>query len=194
MIEPGKDFIPLNASGFDSHLCYATARPLMTPPKSKTRSIGDTGSGIDPDVARVYYSGTNGPHDGNNKSSFIGLATIHPQRFAGVAANVSNTATTLHTVPIRCSGSKLLLTADVDSASVVDVSVTRRGGVGGSVKVGVVGVVGMQLSDAVAVTSNVTNVAVGFKGGLDFTALIGKEVVITMELVDSVVYQVQWSS
>jgi len=119
---------------------------------------------------RVYYIGGNGPHSGERNSS-LGLATLGPDRYAGLSGSGSVTTTEL-----KCSGKALTVTADVSS--------------GGSVRIGVAGVAGLSSADAVAITGNVTDQVVKFNGGKDLSGLIGKSVTITIELEKAVVYTV----
>ena len=65
------EFIPLSGAGFDSHMCYTSASPVTMPDGS----------------VRLYYAASDGPHDGNNRSTSIGLATLKSaDRWAGLRA------------------------------------------------------------------------------------------------------------
>ena len=149
-----------NHTGFDTHLCYARTKPV---------AMGDG-------MVRIYYSGSNGPHAGNNRSSFIGLASVHEQRFSGITNSLGNAVSTLQTTPLRCTDKRLLITADIRT----------------SIRVGV-GEPGMLLSDAVPLYSgNVTDQEVAWSSGNDFTPFLGHDVVLIFELTNAIVYQVSW--
>jgi hypothetical protein len=147
----GRDLIPLGPTGpagtlqnaFDSHLCFAS-RPVHTP-----------------DGERLNYSGSNGKHSGSrpHRNASVGLAMLRTDGYAGMRS--SGTVTT---VALPCTGSMLLLTADMLGA-------------GGSVVV----------NGSKEGVANVTGAAVG---GLDLTAHVGRSVVLRLELHTAMVYTV----
>eukprot|EP01052_Picozoa_sp_SAG31_P053396 SAG31_NODE_13669_length_854_cov_1.112583_1_plen_163_part_00 len=149
---PGREFIPKGPSGsFDSHVCFAAHMPLKMPDGS----------------SRIYYMGGNGPHSGARNSSFA-LATLPPDRFAGL----KGTGRVAETKMVTVTGSKLLITADVES--------------GGSVTVGVVG----HGAASQPITTSVTD---GPVHGLELGKLVGKEVQLTLLLKDATVYTIGFS-
>lgn len=83
-------------------------------------------------------------------------------------SNTGSATATFTTKTIKCTGAKLLLSADVVNA--------------GHVKVGASGVAGLTLDDASPVTTNVTRSAVHFGNNADFTSLIGKTVTLQIEM------------
>ena len=94
-----KEFIPAGKLGsFESHVCFAAHTPLRMEEDGSTR---------------LYYMGGNGPHSGARNSSF-GLATLPPDRFAGLAAS-----TAAHAVskPVLVTGKTLMLTLDATATS-----------------------------------------------------------------------------
>jgi hypothetical protein len=111
---------------------------------------------------RLYYMGGNGPHSGPRNSSFA-LANLRPDGFVAVSGSGI-----VRTVPIRCTAQTLVVTTDVED--------------GGSVRVGVAGVVGLGPSDATAVTGNVTDRAVAFPAAAPgaLGKLVGKDVVLEL--------------
>eukprot|EP01051_Picozoa_sp_SAG22_P013177 SAG22_NODE_1449_length_4399_cov_6.411860_4_plen_537_part_00 len=57
-VEELADFIPLEWTRWDSHLCYASASPVE----------------MEDGAMRVYYGASSGPHDGVNATTQLGLA------------------------------------------------------------------------------------------------------------------------
>eukprot|EP00041_Stephanoeca_diplocostata_P024330 m.613503 g.613503 ORF g.613503 m.613503 type:complete len:263 (+) comp22502_c0_seq12:1368-2156(+) len=95
---------PLTSSvpnAFDSHICFAAARPI------------ELADGI-----RVYYMGGNGPHSGDRNSSFA-VAHLGLDRYAGVGG--TGNLTTAHAVAVH--GPKLVISADVRSGGFVRIGI-----------------------------------------------------------------------
>eukprot|EP00039_Didymoeca_costata_P002400 m.59923 g.59923 ORF g.59923 m.59923 type:complete len:495 (-) comp11280_c0_seq6:124-1608(-) len=165
----GKDFIPLGTSGgaqgnaFDSHVCFAAARPVE----------------LDNEI-RVYYMGGNGPHSGSRNSSFA-LATLGLDRYAGLAG--SGTMTTRN---ITCTGAKLFVTVDIleEGGSVL---------IGGTTANGTSSLPGLTLSDAQPIVQNSTREVVSFTSGSDFTHYINTDVSLTVKLDNAILYAVGFS-
>eukprot|EP00035_Acanthoeca_spectabilis_P028547 m.471214 g.471214 ORF g.471214 m.471214 type:complete len:547 (-) comp30735_c0_seq1:195-1835(-) len=149
------DFIPLSPSGWDSHLCYATAAPIVMPDGA----------------VRVYYSGSDGPHDGVNKTSRLGLATLAAvDRFVGFGQASTSTVGTIRATVV-CQGAQLLVGSDL--------------GRNGSLRAGSVGIPGLTLDDAVTMTAadaKGPDLAVRFNGGATFAAHVGSEITLELEL------------
>ena len=99
-VEELKDFIPLDWTKWDSHLCYASASPVV---------MGDG-------TVRLYYGGSSGPHDGVNATTRLGLATLKASdRWVGFKQQ-SATAATVR-VSVLCEGATLLIGADLAGAA-----------------------------------------------------------------------------
>ena len=99
-VEQLKDFIPLEWTKWDSHLCYASASPVV---------MGDG-------TVRLYYGGSSGPHDGVNATTRLGLATLKASdRWVGFKQQ-SATAATVR-VSVLCEGASLLIGADLAGAA-----------------------------------------------------------------------------
>jgi hypothetical protein len=160
----GKPFIPLGPAGsFSSHIIFAADAPVPVPAEESVR---------------VYYMGGNGPHNGPRNTS-LGLMRLRMDGFAGVRGSGSFTTRSL-----LCTGPVLRITADM----------VGGGGGGGSVSVGVVGTGGdgLRLSDATALTANVTDGAVVFTGAKTFAGLVGKNVTLQVEMKRAVLYTVSF--
>ena len=151
----GAEFIPAGPPGaFDSHVCFAAHQPVRVADGS----------------ARVYYMGGNGPHSGLRNSSFA-LATLRPDRFAGLGGD----AGTVTTRALLVTSASLIATVDV-----------RRGG--GSVVFGVVGG-GAALARSAPVMSNCTDCAIAWPraaGGL--ASFVGRNVSFTVTVDCAVLY------
>mmetsp|Transcript_8143 Transcript_8143/g.25111 ORF Transcript_8143/g.25111 Transcript_8143/m.25111 type:complete len:562 (+) Transcript_8143:164-1849(+) len=92
-----RDFIPLGPA-FDSHIVFA-ARPVRDDP-----------------LLRIYYMGGDGPHGGKRNTS-LGLATIHPDRLAGLSPAAGEPYAVFNTRPLTCNGTTLTVTFDATSPS-----------------------------------------------------------------------------
>ena len=154
----GAEFIPAGPEGaFDSHVCFAAHQPVRVPDGS----------------ARIYYMGGNGPHSGLRNSSFA-LATLRPDRFAGLGGD----AGTVTTRALLVTSASLIATVDVGG----------NGGGGGSVVFGVVGG-GVALARSAPITKNCTDCAVawpGAAGGL--ASFVGSNVSFTITIERAVFY------
>ena len=116
-----------------------------------------------------------GPHSGARNSSF-GIATLAPDRFAGVKGGPSP-GTVAVSRPLSVSGSSMVITLDVLAT-------------GGYVTVGIVdGPSGLSRSSALV--GNVTDGMVQFpKAPSGLLPLLGKNATIQLTVVDAVVYTV----
>ena len=144
-LEALKEFIPQGPAGsFDSHVCFAAHLPLRMPEDGSTR---------------LYYMGGDGPHSGARNSSFA-LATLPPDRFAGMAATGPAPVKAVASSRVNVTGSVLTVTADVAE--------------GGSLSVGLEGA--PDFARSLPITKTGTDLALSFAGqpsGL--RSLIGTE-------------------
>ena len=146
-----KEFIPAGLpQEFDSHICFAAHLPLR---------MSDGSS-------RVYYMGGDGPHNGERKSAF-GLATLKPDRFAGV------TGTGVASHAIFVSGSVLIASVDVPA--------------GGSFALGIVDAL-KKFSRSIPITSSGTDVEIVFPDGASIADLQGQNVKFQVFLEGAVLY------
>lgn len=178
---PGREFIPAGPAGsFDSHVCFAAHMPLKMPDGS----------------SRIYYMGGNGkcccatmvfscvafpgpissallialapgPHSGKRNSSFA-LATLPADRFAGLKGTGE-----VETKSLTVTGSKMTITADVESGGSISVSVVGHG------------------TASKPIAANVTD---GEVSGLELSALVGKQVQLKLALKDAAVYTVGFAN
>ena len=168
-VEEMAGFIPLEWTRWDSHLCYASASPVV----------------MDDGTVRVYYSGSNGPHDGLNKTSQLGLATLKASdRFVGYRQTNASAPATVQ-VQAVCGGATLLIGADLDGSSAA------------SLRAGAVGVAGLELSDAVPLTAadahGRPDLTATFAAGKDFAAHVGSTITLEIELAGGArAYSVAW--
>ena len=141
--------------------------------------------------------GGNGPHSGARNSSFA-LATLPPDRFAGItAADVDADAglTMAEAVSriITVGGSEMIVTLDIDAV---------RGGAGGgggdagnggggSVTIGIVGA-GSGFEQSTPLTATGTDLPVAFPGGT-LAALAGKKVQLRISITGATVYTIGFS-
>jgi hypothetical protein len=149
--------IPLGSDGsFDSHICFA-ARPIFVHGQHW-----------------LYYMGGNGPHDGARNSS-LGLATLRPDGFAGLAADADPVEE--RTVPLLVSGDQLILTADILAA-------------GGYVRLGVDNDADVGPDACVSVSRNVTDHAMQYRHGAHLAGLVGTKVTLRIMLRHALVYTI----
>ena len=173
-----REFIPAGPLGsFDSHVCFAAHTPLRMPDNT----------------TRLYYMGGNGPHSGSRNSSFA-LATLPPDRFAGLAATTASASApapapaTAHSRTVTVTGATMTLTVDILGTE----AGTRGAGRGaGRVVVGVAGA-GAAFETAAPLTASGTDVAVVWPGATPagLAPLIGKQVQLTLTMDNAVVYTV----
>jgi hypothetical protein len=135
-VEGLKDFIPLEWTKWDSHLCYASASPVVMPDGT----------------VRVYYGGSSGPHDGVNATTRLGLATLKAvDRWVGFRQATVGASATVRT-SVMCEGATLLIGADLPGEA--------------SLRAGAPKVPGLALADAVelkAVDAHGPDVTAKFK-------------------------------
>ena len=164
----GADFIPLGdvnvdpqKNAYDSHICFAAQSPV---------TVGDR--------ERIYYMGGDGPHSGSRNSSFA-MASVRRDGFAALAGDG-----TVLTVPIRCSGTQLTVTADFDSRSSMKHALQL--GIHGDNVVGP--------GHAVPISTNGTNIVVQYVTGATFQAHVGQLVTMELRLSAARVYTVGWTN
>ena len=169
-LEALKEFIPAGEIGsFESHVCFAAHTPLKMPD-------GTT---------RLYYMGGNGPHSGKRNSSFA-LATLEPDRFAGVAPAGDGRgsggsgdagqqpAWATATQSVTVTGATMIVTVDIEgSADQVQMGIEGQAGFGASEPI-----------SRASTADSTTDVAVRFPGqpAAGLKALIGKQVKIKVGL------------
>jgi hypothetical protein len=154
-VEDLAGFIPLEWTKWDSHLCYASASPVV----------------MKDGTVRVYYGGSSGPHDGVNGTTQLGLATLKASdRFVGFREAANRTAATVQ-VTVVCEGATLLIGADLEGAA--------------TLRAGASGLAGLELSEAIelkAADAHGPDVIAKFVGGKGFAAHVGKSVSLEIEL------------
>ena len=117
--------------------------------------------------------GGNGPHSGKRNSSFA-LATLPPDRFAGLSGSGNGAATAAPlSKPVTVSGKTMTMTLDVSA--------------GGSVAVTVVSG-GASFATSTPLKANGTDAALTFSK--DLAPLVGKQVQLQLAVSDAVVYTV----
>jgi hypothetical protein len=156
-IDPGTPLIPLSGKqgDYDWGCAYAAACPV-----------------IRKDEIRLYYGASNGPH-GNWRESFLALATLRPDGFAGFEPKDRRKAALVHTQPVLCNGSTLQVSADAK---------------GGRLRVAVRDAKGLALDDAEPIDADVTDATVRWRGGGDLSSRKGKLVRLTFELKSAKLY------
>jgi hypothetical protein len=175
-VENLTDFIPLNATGFDSHLCYASAAPMI---------MADDGT------VRVYYAASSGPHDGVNGTTHLGLAMLKASdRFVGFRQQTASEPGLVR-LTVLCQGPTLLIGADLDGGG---------DGTTPSLRAGAPGLAGLTLSDAIPIRSadaahgpDVAGKFRGGGGGGGFAAYVSKTIALEIELNGGArAYSVAW--
>jgi hypothetical protein len=156
-IDPNTPLIPNSPKkgDYDWGCVYAAACPVF----------------LDKEI-RLYYGASDGQH-GNWRRSFLALATLRPDGFAGFEPKDDGKPALIHTVPVACNGKRLAISADAK---------------GGSVRVAVRDADGRALGDCKPVTADVTDGVVGWAGGSDLSALKGKSLQLTFELRNAKLY------
>lgn len=160
-----KEFIPAGVTGaFDSHVCFAAHVPLRMPDGT----------------SRLYYMGGNGPHSGARNSSFA-LATMDPDRFAGVVSSSGGSSSS------SSRGGDRLSEDGVVSGRAVNVTGPRMtitldvAPEGGSISLGIVGGPA-NLARSLPITAGGTDVTVAFPGGATLDAVVGESFLIKVWL------------
>lgn len=161
----GAELIPLGAGGsetFDSHICFAAARPV---------SLGGR--------ELLYYMGGNGPHSGARNSS-LGLATLRADGFAALASYgpPGAGAGAVRTIPLLVTGGTLRATVDVAE--------------GGEVHIGCPAVASLDAGLAMPITRNVTDAPIQYESGADFSQLVGSMVVLELRIKKASIYTVSF--
>jgi hypothetical protein len=147
---------------FDSHIIFSAHTPFA-----------DAAS----EHVRVYYMGGNGPHNGPRNTS-LGLATLRRDGFGGLAGSGTATTTKLRVPSGGAAAPRLTVTADV------------LGAAGGSVRVGAIGVSGLDAASAVPLTANSTDAVVSFASGKTFADLAGQDVALEIVADSAMVYTI----
>jgi hypothetical protein len=154
----GRDFIPHGAqaptNSFDSHICFAAARPLQM----------SNGS------ARIYYMGGNGPHNGQRNSS-LGLATLQSwHHFAGVSG-----MGTITLGKLLVTGRTLCITVGTVESGEDD------GEVGGYVQIGTNMDKNLLPELSTKIVRSAEKHPIAYTGaGADYSRYIGKEIELTI--------------
>ena len=117
--------------------------------------------------------GGNGPHSGKRNSSFA-LATLPPDRFAGLSSSGNGAATAAPlSKPVTVTGKTMIMTLDVSA--------------GGSVAVTIVSG-GAPFATSTPLKANGTDAALTFSK--DLAPLVGKQVQLQLAVSNAVVYTV----
>ena len=124
------------------------------------------------DEIRLYYAGSDGPHTDWRKGSLC-LARLRPDGFVGMEPAGPSSIGTVITQPVRCLGADLQVSADA---------------AGGSLRVAVLAVDGLQLEDCEPIRADVTDGVVRWRGGRTLAALKGKPVRLQFELKSARLY------
>jgi hypothetical protein len=167
-VQPGVSLIEHGPPGsFDQSVCFAAAHPLQLPPIVSGGTVAH----------RLYYAAADGHHSSIRRNK-ISVATLRHHGFAGFRA--ASTTGVVTTRAVLCTGAVLTVTADA---------------LGGELRVGAIGIVGLAASDNVAaVTSNVTAAPVRFKGTASFVDLLGRNVTLEIRLSSATVYAVGFAA
>ena len=104
------------------------------------------------------------------------MATIRMDGFAGIR-NKNGQSGIVNTFKLVVDGKYLCVTVDIEANSS-----------DGSVKVGLVGKTGFEISNAQAIDQNVTDFAVSWNNGNDFSSMMGQTVEIKFELNEAILY------
>lgn len=153
---PGTALIPRGPEGsFDWGCVYGAAYPFLKDGR-----------------LHLYYGGSNGPHT-DWRAGFLGLATLRPDGFAGVAPADKTQTATLVTQPVQCTGRQLCLSADAD---------------GGVVRAAVAGVDAMSFAECTPMETSGTDAPVHWRDGQELTALVGQEIQLVFELRAATLY------
>ena len=102
--------------------------------------------------------------------------------FAGIR-NTNPQSGVVNTFKLVIDGKYLCVTVDIDANSL-----------DGSVKAGLVGINGFEISDAQAIDKNVTDFAVSWNNGNDLSSMMGQAVEIEFELNGAVLYTFHFSN
>lgn len=97
------------------------------------------------------------------------------------------------TVSILCTGSKLLVTADVFAAAASTRDPSGHGGLG-SISVGALGIEGLDPANSLPIRGNVTNTIVRFQNDKDFLKFVGTRITLQFLLDSAMVYTFGFSS
>jgi len=102
------ELIPLGKEegDFDSHTIHAATPALALESSTDTK----TGTAAGAETSRLYYVGGRKGEQDDGAQSAVGLATIDPQRYVGVAT--PTTERDIRSTWVRCSGKSLKLTFD----------------------------------------------------------------------------------
>ncbi|MSU65626.1 MAG: hypothetical protein EXS38_05905 [Opitutus sp.] len=121
---------------------------------------------------RLYYGASNGPHT-NWRDSFLALATLRPDGFAGFETAAGGRVGRITTKPLPCAGSQLQITADVTGGNL---GVTLRSEAGAVV------------ATAEPVTATSTDQTLRWKNGFDLARRKGTLVRVAFEFTSAKVY------
>ena len=154
---PGHDLIPLGPEGScDCGCIYAGVSPV-----------------ISDDEIKFYYAGSNGPHT-TWRNSFLCLARLGKDRFAGYQTVPDNQTGTLTTVPLAYGAGNLTITADVEQ--------------GGCVEVSALDSTGKALARSEPIVTDTTDGVVQWESQTNMSTLEGTQVRLQFELTSATLY------
>ena len=129
------------------------------------------------DETQIYY-GASDWYFFDWRKSYLALATLRPDGWAGYEPTSTDTPAIITTKAVTGQFATLSITADVQ--------------VGGSVHVAVVDEQGKKLARSNPIDSTVTDGKVTWTDGWDLTSVIGKEILLKFELNDAKLYAYQF--
>ncbi len=121
---------------------------------------------IETDEIKLYYGGNNGKHFGW-RDGFFCLARLRPDGFAGYEAIDAEEPARVVIRSVRCVGRRLVLSADA---------------AGGTIRVGILGRSGYELSKCKPIEMNGTDCEVVWNGDSDLTSLHGENIRLVFEI------------
>ncbi len=121
---------------------------------------------------RLYYGASNGPHT-NWRDSFLALATLRPDGFAGFETAAGGHVGRISTKPLPWAGSELQITADVT---------------GGEIGVTLQNEAGAVVATAEPVTATSTDRTLRWKHGFEFARLQGTAVRVAFAMTSAKLY------
>ncbi len=127
---------------------------------------------------RLYYGASDLGHEDDRKS-FLALATLRPDGFAGYEPEVSDRQATIVTRPLTCTGKHLTLTADAQA---------------GEIRVSLLDEDGKIRLESEPIVGNVTDKQVSWKNGGSLKTHIGSRVQLRATLHDAKLYAFAFTS
>lgn len=177
-IEPGVPFIPNSSEDgdYDWGCVYACDNPVFLE-----------------DEIRLYYMGSDGPHEGWRESVFA-LATLRPDGLAGYEPTSKDAPGVVITKPVICGGKRLWVTADAQGGSIrvdildqplVSVEAYESGKhvrIKAKTTIDSVGGELPSVEHSEPITGEVTDQVVRWKGVVDLSEYQGKPIQLRFEL------------